>query len=115
MQITCNEDPQLANVMLAVPVGRLNAEGALRFWEVVGPCVSEQSPSLIVDMTGVDWMSSAGVGILMRTLSRLRPLGGKLAIFGCSPSVEKVFEMCRIAEMLNVSASPDEARRRLAG
>jgi anti-anti-sigma factor len=99
--------------MLVVPVGRLNADGAHRFWEVVGPRVSESSISLLVDMTGVDWMSSAGVGILMRTLSRLRPLGGKLAIFGCSPNVEKVFQICQLKEMLNVSASPDDARRRL--
>jgi anti-anti-sigma factor len=113
MRVTCNADPELDNVLLAVPVGRLNAEGANRFWEVVGPRMSERAPSVLVDMTRVDWMSSAGVGILMRTLSRLRPLGGKLAIFGCSPNVERVFEICQLKEMLNVSASPDDARRRI--
>jgi anti-anti-sigma factor len=114
MEITCSADSRLGSAMLAVPAGRLNTEGARRFWEVVGPCMTEQTPSLLVDMTAVDWMSSAGVGVLMRALSRIRPLGGRLAIFGCSPNVGRVFEICQLSEVLNVSASPDEARRHLS-
>ena len=78
--------------MLAAPVGRLNAEGASRFWEIVSSRVSKASPSLLIDMTGVDWMSSAGIGILGRREEPLREAteamrsgGGKAAWDSATP------------------------------
>ncbi len=113
MQVTCVADATLDGVVLATAVGQLDAEGAACFWEVV-PSRLEDASSLLVDMTGVGSMTSAGVGVLMRILTRVRPGGGKLAIFGCSPNVRKVLEICRLENILNVTDSANEARRRLS-
>ena len=113
MEVTCVADPALDGVMLATAVGQLDQNGASSFWDVVPSCL-DSSSSVLVDMTGVDSMTSAGVGVLMRIVSRVRPGGGKLAIFGCNPTVRKVLEICRLENVLNVADSADEARRRLS-
>lgn len=113
-EVTCVADGTLDGVVLATVVGQLDADGAARFWEVVPSCLDGAS-SVLVDMSGVGSMTSAGVGVLMRVLSRVRPGGGRLAIFGCNPGVRKVFEICQLENALNVTDSADEARGRLSG
>ena len=113
MQVTCVADPMLDGVMLATAVGQLDANGASRFWEAIPSCLDNFS-SVLVDMTEVGSMTSAGIGVLIRVLSRVRPGGGKLAIFGCNPTVRKVLEICRLEGVLNVADTADEARRRLS-
>ena len=113
MEVTCVSDPVVDGVVVATVVGQLDATGAARFWEVVPPFLGG-STSVLVDMTGADSLTSAGVGVLMRVLSRVRPGGGRLAIFGCGPSIRKVFEICRLEDALNIVDSLDEARRRLS-
>jgi anti-sigma B factor antagonist len=70
-------------------------------------------PSLLLDLSGVEWVSSAGVGALVRLLTRTQSSGGTMAIYGCGPRVRTVLRICGLEKALNVCETGVEARARL--
>lgn len=60
---------------------------------------------LLVDLTGVPWMNSAGLGIFLSAYSRLRALGGDLRLCGVGP---RVHEILRTTKLLTVLAVLDD-------
>ncbi len=113
MRVTCGPDTEVAGAILARPAGDLDVHGATHFWEIVSPRLRQETPSLLIDMAGVEWMGSAGIGTLMRLLTRIQPMGGKLAIFGCTERVHEILKITSLEAILNICASPEQARHKL--
>src|SRR5690349_14908114 len=102
MDVSCTEDPELEGATLVRPSGTLDAPGANGFLAEVGPHVTDARPSVLVDMSGVDLMSSAGIGTLIRLLNDVQTAGGRLALFGCSERVRNVFRITALESALGV-------------
>jgi anti-sigma B factor antagonist len=60
---------------------------------------------LLVDLDGVPWMNSAGLGIFLSAYSRLRGLGGELRLCGVG---SRVREILRTTKLLTVLAVLDD-------
>ena len=110
MRVTCGADAELNGVMLATASGTLDVHGAAHFKETIPPRLTDDAPSLIVDMTEVDLMTSAGIGALIAVLNHLEPLGGKMSMFGCNKKVRRVLQICELESVLNVVESAEDAR-----
>lgn len=93
--------------------GRMDALGGTEVWDEVAPRVSAEQPNLIIDMTGVPYLSSAGITTLIQLLNKVKPLGGKLAIYGCNPTLRRVFRVVALEPILNVCETLEEARARV--
>ena len=59
-------------------------------------------------MEGVDFITSMGVGILVKAKSSLTNDGGDIAMINLQPQVRKVFEIIRLLPTLNVFADREE-------
>ncbi|UNC92523.1 STAS domain-containing protein [Candidatus Contubernalis alkaliaceticus] len=46
---------------------------------------------LVVDMSGLTFMDSSGIGALLGRLNQLKNKGGKVVVFGMQSQVKKVF------------------------
>src|SRR5262249_52932881 len=114
MKVTCNPDPELTGVTLVALAGRLDAVGAIEMWDVASPYIGDGAPSMLVDMTGVDLMSSSGISTLMRLLTYAKQRSGRMAIYGCNAGVRKVFRIVGLDGLLNVSETSEAARQALA-
>ncbi len=114
MRVSCNADDQVTGAVLAVGDGSLDVHGATHFWEAVNPHLTKESPHLLVDMSGVDLMTSAGIGVLIRLLNHCEPLGGTMALFGTNPKVLRVLQICELESVLNSCETLDEAREKLS-
>ena len=115
MSVTCQTDSVIRGVTLVVPSGRLDESGASELWEVVPSHITDATPSLLVDMTAVEFMTSAGIGVLIRVLNRTGTLGGRVALFGCNEKVQRVLSICELETAFNVCDSLNEARSRFDG
>jgi anti-anti-sigma factor len=113
MNVSCELDAESSNVTVASLSGNLEELGARRLWEVLETHLNTDTPSMIIEMAGVDLITSAGVGTLIRILTRAKSLDGSLAVYGCSDRVRKVIEIVRIGELLGLSETLQEARGRL--
>ena len=55
-----------------------------------------------VDFTGLKYISSAGLGVLMATQKRLAPQGAKLRLVNMSPQIRKIFDMVMFGVMFEI-------------
>jgi anti-anti-sigma factor len=113
MRITCETDSQLGSVLHCHPVGRLDALGATQFWDFIAGRVGGKTTSVLLDMGNVEFLSSAGVGILIRLLTRVQQEKGALAMYGCTQRVCAVLQVVNVEAILNQRPDEASARRRL--
>jgi anti-anti-sigma factor len=80
--------------------GRLdaaNAQSALLFLnEVSGTCV--------IDMGQLDYISSAGLGVLLRTHKRLMGEGGGIRLINVSPHINDIFTYSGFDKLFDIEA-----------
>jgi len=62
-----------------------------------------------LDFSELDYISSAGLRILLGAAKRLRASGGSLGMFGLNQSVREVFEISGFSSILSIYQSEAEA------
>jgi anti-anti-sigma factor len=71
--------------------------------------VLTSAKKVILDFSQLDYISSAGLRVLLGAAKKLRASGGKLGMFGLNQSVKEVFEISGFATILSVYQSEAEA------
>jgi len=84
--------------------GRLDAASSKQLEAALDANVQEGDHHLNLDLTGIDYLSSAGIRVLMKTHRQLRAIQGACTISAASETVCKVLEM---AGMQSLLARPD--------
>lgn len=64
---------------------------------------------LVVDFTTLNYISSAGLRVLLATAKKLKGLGGQLRMFGLNETVQEVFEISGFSTIFSVFATESEA------
>lgn len=89
--------------------GRLdsNTYGTL---ENLLPTVFGQEGALaLLDCTALDYVSSAGLRVILMAAKRARQIQGRLVVFGLKPQVRDVFEVSGFLKILHVADDADSA------
>ncbi len=87
--------------------GRLDAGGTEKVEVAFGAQVRAAQRHVLVDMTGVSFVGSLGIRMLIAA-ARVSDRGGfKLVIFGAQPAVAEVFRTIALDDLIPVM--PDEA------
>jgi anti-sigma B factor antagonist len=68
---------------------------------------------VVFDLSGVPFIDSAGIGTVVRSLSRLKKLGGTLRLAGVKGMVEGVLKLTQINKMIDVYPTAEDASRDL--
>ncbi len=55
---------------------------------------------IVIDLTGVDYISSAGWGIFLSEIRRIRQQGGDLCLVGMKAEVREVYELLEFRSVL---------------
>jgi anti-sigma B factor antagonist len=64
--------------------------------------VSSGASAVIVDLTGVDFLDSTGLSVIVKALKRVRESGGSLSVVVASERVGKVFRITGLDQILPV-------------
>lgn len=91
------------------PTGDLDVYtvGSLR--DAIGEMIEEGSTKIVVDLDGVPFMDSSGLGALMGGVRRLREAGGDLAIACTREQHLKLFTITGFGEGVSIAPTVDEA------
>ncbi|MCR4818800.1 MAG: STAS domain-containing protein [Fretibacterium sp.] len=60
--------------------------------------------SLVIDITKLDYISSAGLRVLLVAQKNLEKNGGSLTVVGVNEDVKEIFEVTGFDEILNIKA-----------
>lgn len=64
---------------------------------------------VVVDLGAVDYVSSAGWGVMIAVVNRLREQGADLRLAALRPEVEQVYRLLEFPSILHAYASADDA------
>ena len=64
---------------------------------------------VVVDLSGVEYISSAGLRVMLTLARRMRDAGGSLALCGLSDAVHQVFALAGFLPLFTVAATRAEA------
>lgn len=93
--------------------GELDVVGAPDLRQHVMAAVRSGGHHLVLDLTGVDFIDSFGIGVVVGALKRTRLLDGDLRLVVPEPRVRRVFEVCDLDRIFTLHNGIDEAVARL--
>jgi anti-sigma B factor antagonist len=64
---------------------------------------------VVLDFTGLDYMNSSGIGLLVTLLVRAKREGRQLSAFGLSDHYRQIFELTRLDEVISVHDDEEQA------
>lgn len=89
--------------------GNLDTNTSIEAQEYINALIDDGASKLLADFTKVDFVSSAGLRVLLSTAKRLGGVGGNLRICGLNESVNEVFEISGFSTILDVFPLRDDA------
>lgn len=88
--------------------GELDAVSAPQLDEFLTPLVAEGG-RVVLDLSGVEFLDSTGLGVVIKSLAAARDAGGELTAVVTSPRVSKVFTITGVDQMMVLRDSVDAA------
>lgn len=102
------------NVLIATAVGELDhhTAGALK------TCIQDELAKgvvrhLVLDFSGLNFMDSSGLGVLLGRYKELGKWRGTMQVFGLQPPVEKLFLMTGLNKLISMRADLDSCLKAL--
>jgi len=103
------ESNTIDSVTVVEMEGNLDTNTSVDAQEHINTLIDDGAVKLLVDFAEVDFVSSAGLRVLLATAKRLGGSGGSLRICGLNEAVNEVFEISGFSTILDVFPSRDEA------
>ena len=92
---------------LCRPVGELDAYTVSQFREALGGLASKKY--LLIDLSAVPFMDSAGLGALIGGIRRAREAGGDVAVACSRPTLTRLLHTTGFDRIVSVTETVDEA------
>jgi anti-anti-sigma factor len=101
------------NVIVVRLSGRIEAVTSSSVENTLIKEISGGRASIVLDMSNVSYISSAGLRVILVAAKKSGSAGGGIAIFGLQPSVQEVFSISGFGKIIPIATSYAEARVRL--
>ncbi|WAC62691.1 STAS domain-containing protein [Pseudoxanthomonas sp. SL93] len=89
--------------------GRLDTHTYEDLDEALAPLLTRQLHSLVLDVSGLDYISSAGIRCIFKARKTLAPHGGKVLLVNPQPQIQKVLDMVKAVPLNEIFSSTAEA------
>ena len=89
--------------------GRLDAKTAAVFEQQLLTAITAGNQRILLDFSSLDYISSAGLRVLLLGARKLQEGHGKLALSGLKPSLKTVFDIAGFSTIFSIFASREEA------
>ena len=99
--------------LIVFVTGRLGAPTSVRLASALDEIVSAGHSRLLLDLSGVDYLSSSGLAVVEMTAARLKDSGGILVLCGLQEPVRVSFEVSGAAGHLTLTETVEEGRRQI--
>jgi anti-sigma B factor antagonist len=89
--------------------GRVDAATCPGLEDAVHRYISQGCTGLVFDFSGLDYISSAGLRVLLSARKQLVPLNGTVVLVGLRPFVREVFDMTGFSKIFPIYQTLEEA------
>jgi anti-anti-sigma factor len=106
-------EEKCVGVLVVAPVGRLDSTTSSKLEQVLLARVGSGERRVVVDMAGIDYISSAGLLVFLKLAKKLKELGGGLVLGDMGEPVRQVFELAGFLPLFAIEPSRELALARL--
>ena len=96
-------------VAVIVPSGRLDVAGAPALKDAISGVVQNGPPKVVIDMEGVSFVDSTGLGSVISALKQIRSSQGELRLAAPNQQVRVVLELTTLDRVFPYYATLEEA------
>ena len=89
--------------------GEIDVYTAPKLREKLIELVSEGSHHVVVNLEGVDFLDSTGLGVLVGALKRVKAHDGSLSLVCTQDKILKIFKITGLTKVFPIHSSVDEA------
>ena len=82
--------------------GRLDASSAKEIKDRISDLAKNKRVNLVVDMAGINFIDSSGLGSLVASLRSVNNLGGDIRIASLQDQVRAIFELTRLHRIFEI-------------
>ena len=100
------------NAVVLAPKGRIDLATADQFRDRLIPLVNaagESRQGVVIDFSDVDYISSAGLRVLMVAAKQAKAAKASIAVASLQPLVKEIFQISRFNQVLPCHGGVDEA------
>lgn len=101
-------------VLVLAPIGRVDSNSSGELETQLMALLGAGERRLVVDMRGVEYISSAGLRVLLLLARRLQETAGEVVLCSMGKAVRQVFELAGFLSIFKVEPSREHALARLA-
>ncbi len=112
MRITQNLENGLVNVKVE---GRLDATSSIEAQKELERILDADSSKMLVDLSGLEYISSAGLRVLLVVAKKMQQKGGKIVLAALTPNVKEVFEISGFSSIFKIFDTVEESTATLQG
>lgn len=104
----------VGDAVLAQAYGRIDLSNADAFTSALSAALTDSKAALILDLSEVDYISSAGLRSLMITLKASKAEDKDFAIVALQPTLAEIFAIARLSQVIPIFQTTRDAVAKLA-
>ena len=89
--------------------GRMDAQVSGLLKDRIQELLDKGTTQLVVDMEGLEFLDSSGLGALVSCLRRVKEKKGEIKLAGLRPEVHSIFEITRVSRLFHICETVPEA------
>jgi anti-sigma B factor antagonist len=79
------------------------------FHDRLKEAISQGQKKVVIDLGGVEWMNSSGLGLLISGFTTLRNAGGEMKLARATDKIESLLVITKLNSVFETHSSVDEA------
>lgn len=96
---------------ILAPIGEIDASSSIELDLAIAKSVGEGYTRILVNCGGLEYISSAGLGVFMSYIEEFKEKNIRMVLFGMSEKVFNTFEILGLNELLTIVKDEREAKR----
>ena len=97
------------NYLLITVEGEADASSSIHLDNSIKESIAENHKIILVDCTGLNYISSAGLGVFMSHIGEIEEKEINFVLFGLSEKVQNVFNMLGLDQLLTIKSNKENA------
>jgi len=88
--------------------GEIDLHGSSRVERSLASIIAKRPEQVVVDLSGVTFIDSSGLAVLINAVQDIKEYGGKLTLAGINNNVRSIFEIARLDQFFLIDPGDDE-------
>ena len=97
------------NGVLVSVTGRMDAVSSPEFEKEISSLIDEDNVNFVIDLAGLDYISSSGLRSILVTAKKLKGKNGRIMLASLQNVVREVFEISGFSTIIPIYESVEEA------